>query len=212
MPRNVLYHVSKMYCHQFSGLLALTSSTQIYVGDMVRCFYLPPLMADYLEGNLLKLYVAILLSVVSLSTFAYQDGAKFPSGPDANLTPGALCEVPDSYRYPEKVPYCERNVDSSLKRALFGKYDQLGFRTREMPRGDFKIDHYIPLCMGGSNSEKNLWPQHKSIYNITDPLEPVLCEKMAAGRLLQKKAVEYITYAKNHLDEVPRILAEVNKL
>jgi hypothetical protein len=99
-----------------------------------------------------------------------------------------------------------------LKRELFVKYDQLGFRTREMNRMDFKIDHYIPLCMGGSNHESNLWPQHKSIYNITDPLEPVLCDKMKQGRLLQAKAVEYIKYAKNHLDEVPRILAEVNRL
>jgi hypothetical protein len=169
-------------------------------------------MADYLEENLFKLYTAILLSVFSLNTFAYQDNAKFPSGPDATMTPGSLCTTPDSRRYPEQIAYCSRNVDSQLKRDLFVKYDQMGFRTREMNRMDFKIDHLIPLCMGGSNNENNLWPQHKSIYNITDPLEPLLCQKMANGRLLQKKAVEYILNAKHHLDEVPRIMAEVNRL
>ncbi len=169
-------------------------------------------MADYLEGNLFKLYVAIVLSVFSINTFAYQTNARFPSGPDATLTPGKLCDHPDAHRYPEQIPYCNRNVDSQEKRGLFVKYDQLGYRTRDMNRMDFKIDHYIPLCMGGSNDEENLWPQHKSIYNVTDPLEPVLCQKMKDGRLLQVKAVEYIKYAKKHLDEVPRILSEVNKL
>ncbi len=169
-------------------------------------------MADYLEGTLLKLYVAIILSVISINTFAYSASGSFPKGPDAVLTPGALCEHPNSYRYPERIPYCERDVSSDLKRALFVKYDQLGFRTGQMQRMDFKIDHYIPLCMGGANDEKNLWPQHKSIYAITDPLEPLLCEKMSLGRLSQKKAVEYIMYGKNHLDEVPRVINEVNKL
>jgi hypothetical protein len=88
----------------------------------------------------------------------------------------------------------------------------MGYRTRQMDRQDFKIDHYIPLCMGGSNDIKNLWPQHKSVYAITDPLEPVLCDKMAQGRLLQKKAVEIIMYAKAHLDEVPEIIAKANAL
>lgn len=169
-------------------------------------------MADYLEGNLFKLYVAIVLSVFSLNAFSYQDNSQFPSGPDATLTPGKLCDKPDARRYPEQIAYCNRNVDSQLKRELFVKYDQLGYRTRQMNRMDFKIDHYIPLCMGGSNDETNLWPQHKSIYAITDPLEPLLCEKMQEGRLLQKKAVEYIQYAKAHLGEVPRIISEVNRL
>lgn len=159
-----------------------------------------------------KLYVLVFLSFLSINTFAYSASGQFPKGPDATLTPGALCEHPDSYRYPEKIAYCVRNVSSDLKRSLFVKYDQLGYRTTQMNRMDFKIDHYIPLCMGGANDEKNLWPQHKSIYAITDPLEPVLCQKMADGRLSQAKAVEYIKEAKNHLDEVPAILAEVNRL
>lgn len=169
-------------------------------------------MADYLEGNLFKLYIAIALSVFSINTFAYQENGTFPSGPDVNLTPGELCQRPTARRYAERIAYCERDVSSELKKEIFVKYDQLGFRTRQMNRLDFKIDHYIPLCMGGSNDEVNLWPQHKSIYSVTDPLEPVLCQKMQEGKLLQKKAVEYIIYARNHLDEVPRILAEINKL
>jgi hypothetical protein len=152
-----------------------------------------------------------LISLVSLSSFARSEG-NFPKGPDANLTPGAVCTHPTEHRYPENIDYCERDVDSMTKKAIFVQYDQLGVHTRTMNRMDFKIDHFIPLCMGGANDVENLWPQHKSIYNITDPLEPLLCEKMALGRLLQKDAIAYIKTAKTHLDQVPAIMREVQGL
>ena len=136
----------------------------------------------------------------------------FPKGPDASLTPGTLCTSPDSYRYPEHIPYCSRNVDTDTKKGRFIAYDQIGYRTMSMPRGDFKIDHYIPLCMGGGNDAANLWPQHKSVYAITDPLEPALCEKMAEGKLKQADAVALIKQGKANLDQVPAIIARVNAL
>jgi hypothetical protein len=81
-----------------------------------------------------------------------------------------------------------------------------------MNRGDFKIDHLIPLCAGGANSEENLWPQHKSVYAITDPLEPIVCQKMQDGKLLQADAVKLILQAKMHLEEVPAIIKQVKAL
>lgn len=150
-----------------------------------------------------------MMFVVSIGASAME---AFPKGPDQTLTPGDLCHRPDTYRYPERVAYCERNVSSDEKREIFSKYDQLGFRTRSMNRADFKIDHYIPLCAGGSNDESNLWPQHKTIYVITDDLEALICEKMSAGRLLQKDAVTIIVEAKNNLDRVPSIMARVRAL
>lgn len=151
------------------------------------------------------LIALVLVTLVSLSAHAVDS---FPKGPDANLTPGALCTRPTAHRYPEGINYCERNVDSSTKKDIFIQYDQIGFRTRSMNRMDFKIDHYIPLCMGGANDETNLWPQHKSIYAITDPLEPVLCDKMAQGKLLQKDAVRMIKFGKANLDQVPALLKQ----
>ncbi|WP_413561490.1 hypothetical protein [Bdellovibrio sp. HCB209] len=156
-----------------------------------------------------NLFVLFALLVASVTSFAQ---GQFPIGPDQNLTPGQLCSRPDSHRYPEGIDYCERDVDGSTKRARFAAYDQLGYRTRQMNRQDFKIDHYIPLCMGGSNDVKNLWPQHKSVYEITDSLEQLLCEKMAQGKLLQKDAVRIIMQAKNNLDQVPEILARAQAL
>ncbi|MBV2167870.1 MAG: hypothetical protein KUL82_04100 [Bdellovibrio sp.] len=154
---------------------------------------------------------ALLVLVLLFSTFSHA-GESFPKGPDAALTPGVLCSNPDEYRYPEKIKYCERDVSTSQKAAIFQKYDQIGYRTRSLKRQAFKIDHYIPLCAGGSNDSRNLWPQHESVYEITDKLEAAICEKMAAGRLKQKDAVAIIMEAKNNLDEVPAIEARVRAL
>ena len=138
---------------------------------------------------------------------------KFPEGPQLQVTPGSFCDHADQVRYPERVAVCQRNVKHELKQDIIAEYDkQFGYSIRSMDRQKFKIDHLIPLCAGGGNSRENLWPQHESIYNITDPLEPLICGKMAAGKLLQAKAAEIIIYAKTHLDQVPTVMKELEAL
>lgn len=167
------------------------------------------------------LVLVILVSFNSLVSFAdtatESDEASlvegsFPKGPDATLTPGALCNTPDAHRYPEQIAYCNRNVSTDEKAKIFEAYDQLGYRTRSIRRGSFKIDHYIPLCMGGANDMKNLWPQHESVYKITDPLEPILCDKMAEGVLKQAEAVKLLMEAKANLDKVDEIIDRVQSM
>lgn len=156
---------------------------------------------------------ALVLSLFcSSSSFAFSN-EPFPRGPRPELTPGELCSTPDSRRYPERIAYCERDVHSEVKRGIIAQYDrQFGYQIGRMNRGAFKIDHYIPLCAGGSNTPRNLWPQHVSIYTITDPLEPAICNKMAEGRLSQKDAVAIVIQAKNNLDQVPAIIRRLNQL
>ncbi len=173
---------------------------------MDRRFYWAPIMPDYLGVNLRNflssLFVVLFFASVS---FAGQD-ARYPQGPNESMTPGSVCKHPTKYRYPEKIAYCERDVHSILKREVISNYDRkFGYRIESMDRQAFKIDHYIPLCMGGSNQQNNLWPQHKSVYEITDPLEQVLCEKMAFGVLRQAQAIDLIKQAKNDLDKAPEI-------
>ncbi len=138
-------------------------------------------------------------------------GKKFPTAPNENLTPGDLCRKADNLRYPEKIRYCNRSVSGNEKQTIIRMYDrELGFEIGQMNRTDFKIDHYIPLCVGGSNESENLWPQHRTVFQITDGLEGKLCELMERGKLTQAKAVETIKKAKNHLDEVPAIAEWLN--
>lgn len=161
-----------------------------------------------------KVFVCLaLVSALFSSSLALADDSRFPTQPDAQLTPGEVCTHPDSYRYPEHIAYCSRDVDSSLKKDIIAQYDrERGFKIESMNRGDFKIDHFIPLCAGGANERDNLWPQHKSVYSITDPLEPAICDAMAAGKLTQAKAIEIIKQGKTHLDQVPDLIKQVNSL
>lgn len=163
----------------------------------------------------MRLGLLVLACAFSVSVHALDNGpdGKFPLHPDPTMTPGALCTSPDAKRYPEQIDYCNRDVDRDLKRDLFRRYDvTLGYETQEMPRGDFKIDHFIPLCAGGANTADNLWPQHKSVYEITDPVEPLICEKMSEGALKQVDAVRLVRQAKLNLDQVPQVMKYLNSL
>lgn len=158
----------------------------------------------------MRAFSLLILLLVSTPAFS---GNSFPVSPDLQLTPGSLCDRPDSKRYPEGVPYCSRHVRSELKVKIIKTYDsKLGYYITSMNRDHFKIDHFIPLCMGGSNNPDNLWPQHYSVFTITDPMEPLLCNKMAEGKLRQADAVELIRRGKLNLNEVPAILDYVQKL
>ena len=127
---------------------------------------------------------------------------QFPLHPETSMTPGALCTHPDSYRYAEHVAYCNRNVSSETKKGLFVAYDTtFGFKMDQMDRAAFKIDHFIPLCMGGANDTANLWPQHKTVYVQTDKIELELCQLMEAGKMQQAEAVATMKHVKFNLGE-----------
>lgn len=159
----------------------------------------------------MKTLTVISLMIVTTSVFAYSPD--FPVGPNQQLTPGKLCDKPAEYRYPEHIAYCERDVTYDTKEVLIQQYDkQLGYHIEKLNRDDFKIDHYIPLCAGGSNDVSNLWPQHKSVYEITDPVEPLVCKKMAEGKLKQADAIQLIIRAKNYLNQTNDVLKILNSL
>ncbi len=155
----------------------------------------------------------VLLSLIfSISAWSAVNGP-YPINPDPELTPGAYCSRPDSHRYKERIPYCNRNVSSSEKWEVINVYNKkFDYKIGRRERTQFKIDHLIPLCMGGSNEFSNLWPQHESVYVVTDPLEGAACDKMAKGRLLQQRAVELLTEAKMNLEMAPEILREIQSL
>ena len=156
----------------------------------------------------MKLTFVILLLCLSNSSFA---GNSYPRGPDAVQTPGSLCQTPDSHRYPEQIPYCERNVNWATKEIIFINYRKLGF-SLSGERDQYKIDHLIPLCAGGSNSENNLWPQYRTISERTDLIEMWGCEILAKGRVTQKELIDLVMKAKLNLKEAPAVLKYLKKL
>ncbi len=157
------------------------------------------------KGKRMKTILSVLtflsLTIAASLSYSGQVGNnKFPDGPNLQSTAGALCATSTTYRYPERIRYCSRDVSSGLKNQIIAKYDkQLGYNIRQMPRGDFKIDHLIPLSIGGANDEANLWPQHKSVYAYSDPLESDVANLIAQARITQADAVRVIKECKLNL-------------
>ena len=159
----------------------------------------------------MKLLIIALITMTSLA-WSSRYKAEFPTGPDLSITPGRLCERPDSYRYPEKIAYCNREVDYEAKEEIFRLYRDHGYRLKIVDRSDYKIDHLIPLCAGGSNREENLWPQHKSLFQITDPMESLGCDKLRQGKISQRDLVNVIIRAKADVTLVPDAIQFLNRL
>ncbi len=160
--------------------------------------------------------VAIIAVIMWLSVVSHAllvDKYNVPDGPDKLRTPGALCTHPNSYRYDEKIPYCERNVSGSVKNKVIQEYDQrLGFSIQKLPRNDFKIDHFVPLSIGGANDETNLWPQHKQIYAYSDPLEAEVSNLMIVGKIKQAEAIRVIKECKLNLPKCSDLMTYLKSL
>lgn len=152
--------------------------------------------------------LALLLICISTVSFS----SEYPLYPDPTLTPGILCQYPDSYRYPEHIAYCKRDVSYAQKKQVFEDYRHLGYRINLKRRSDYKIDHYIPLCAGGGNNIENLWPQHKSVFRKTDQIEFLGCELLRDGRISQHSLIALIRYAKNDHTKVEEVMEELRSL
>jgi len=130
-----------------------------------------------------------LLVVASFVLSAYT----FPHHmPDTALTPGKLCTVDDKdfsyYRYPEGIPYCERNLSYEDKMKIVESY---GIPRSE--RKHYELDHFIPLSSGGSNDFRNIWPQPRTEDDNKDKNKLVFYMYVALknGKITQEAAVEH---------------------
>jgi len=105
--------------------------------------------------------------------------------------PGSICTPDDpdffEYRYPQKIAYCKRNV-SHEKRVEICERDGV------FDRSEYTVDHIIPLSIGGSNDDDNLWCQHRSL--AVTRLEYQLYLKIKNGEINQDSAIERILRAK----------------
>ena len=106
-------------------------------------------------------------------------------------THGSLCTIKDpdfiEYRYEEQIPYCERNVSTYRK-------NKICRRDGVWDRTDFTVDHIIPLALGGSNHDDNLWCQHKSL--AVTKLEKQTYWYVREGEMTQKEGIRVVLKAK----------------
>lgn len=143
----------------------------------------------------------------------YRPEAGVPLAPDLKMTPGKLCDEPVRRRYPENIKYCDRGVGRDGKDQVFVQYESRGqLRHNHDGSDEFKVDHLIPLCVGGSNDQVNLWPQHKSIGEFTDPVEPRICALMAQGKMKQADAVKIIQGVKQDYKTSGAVCRQLSRL
>lgn len=111
--------------------------------------------------------------------------------PIKDYTTGSLCTKDDKdfreYRYKEQIPYCERNVSTKTKTEIYDAY-QIPLNER----GDYTIDHFIPLSIGGTNHKDNLWAEHKSIKASRGDFELQTYLKLSRGEITQAEAIEAV--------------------
>ncbi len=96
--------------------------------------------------------LAILVAAVSWPAFAEP-----PILPNPDLTPGNTFPVSRNDVCVPGYAHKVRDVPWDEKREVFRRYGVPLAEHRE-----YEVDHLIPLCLGGSNSIRNLWPQSRT--------------------------------------------------
>lgn len=135
------------------------------------------------------------LSLLLFLSLLLQKSYSYPLIPNEKTSPGHMCTINDTdfqeYRYRQNIVYCKRNLSFNKKTSIYNKY---GIDLSE--RDQYTIDHIIPLSIGGSNSELNLWPEHKNVKQSRPNLETCIFNLVKNDLIKQKIAVDFILKVK----------------
>lgn len=125
-----------------------------------------------------RLIVSILASISVTTNILAQEALV----PNPKLTPGKIAERDQD----------RQGVTLAMEQRVFARY-----RIPWSRRGEFKIDHLIPLELGGADSIENLWPQSRRAkpYGADRKklLTQVLLARTAAGQITLAQAQEQIS-------------------
>lgn len=80
---------------------------------------------------------------------------------DSSLTADYLCTHSTDER---------RNVTAATKHKVFASY-QVTYPSTPSQRGQWEVDHLVPLTLGGTNDSANLWPEQAPGFHDKDKLE-----------------------------------------
>lgn len=132
-------------------------------------------------------------------------GQNYPLYPKRSLTPGDIDrKLTQEYLCSHSTKE-RRNVPEARKKFVYKQYKV----AYPQPKGSYELDHFISLCLGGTNSEDNLWPQGKDLvydgtrrgsdgwaarlgFHEKDRLETYACREMCKGNLTLDQARKLI--------------------
>ncbi len=116
-----------------------------------------------------------------------------PILPDSVKTPGATFPVTATDVCTPGYSRSVRNVPAAEKRDVYASYGITSHAPHE-----YEVDHLISLELGGSNSEKNLWPESYLTQpwnaHVKDALENKLHREVCAGSITLQAAQQEISH------------------
>ena len=132
--------------------------------------------------------------------------------PDPVVTPGeaqniSLAELKRLGSGPARLS----DIPTDVKRAVYGTYG-LGLDEK-----NYELDHLIPLCLGGSNSAKNLWPHSRkgSFWTVEKKLtlekrlyRLVCTRRLALRAARQELASNWAKAYRKYVDKTAPVLLE----
>ena len=152
--------------------------------------------------SLAKAALLSLLLSAALSAQAFEP----PTVPDPVKTPGDVLTTDPNTVCAKGYTKTVRNVPEKLKEQVYSDY---GITSRKY--GEYEIDHLVSLELGGSNLEKNLWPQSYETQplnaHIKDRLEHKLHDLVCSGQLDLMQAQQEI--ANNWIEAYEKYIGAV---
>jgi hypothetical protein len=136
-------------------------------------------------------------SSTSTSTFGFprrtktQDCVSKNGLPDPGCTPGAVLKVETAKVCAKGYSGSARAVNEAVKNQVYKAY---GIATRAL--GQYEIDHFVPLELGGSNDIANLWPEVSSPkpgFHEKDKVENFLHLQVCKGAMTLPQAQQKIS-------------------
>lgn len=122
-----------------------------------------------------------ILLAIFIALFAMSSQAVIYNLPNPTLTPGAVSPDTKASVCSAKYTLKARHVTEKTKKAVYAAYKT----SPTTCEGGCKIDHAVPLAIGGSNDIKNLWPhaykQEWGVYRKTR-LEVRLRKDVCSGK------------------------------
>jgi len=134
-----------------------------------------------------------MISVLTLAVLIGSSGQ--PILPDHGLTPGAVLTTDSGVVCVSGYTQTVRNVPISEKIAVEAAY-HARYPQVVYAHGKQEYDHLISLELGGSNDERNLWPEVYADHwgaHVKDKLEKFLHAEVCSGRMTLPKAQRLIS-------------------
>lgn len=121
--------------------------------------------------------------------------------PDKTLTPGKAntlntSDLTKTYNG-QTYSQSHRDVTDAVKKKVYKEYGI----SYPQQSGLYEVDHFYPLCAGGSNDINNLWLEPANVmfnginvgFHTKDKLESYICDQIKKGKIDPKVAYSEIT-------------------